>query len=98
MKNLKQVNHSTKYSYFYFYIDRTFSTGAYVGMVIGSIIFMAIIAGVIHAAYQKHKRTAVKDIIKAAYKEDIAQREKERNISAVAGNDVNVIITPVKYE
>ena len=67
-------------------------------MVIGSIIFMAIIAGVIHAAYQKHKRTAVKDIIKAAYKEDIAQREKERNISGVAGNDVNVIITPVKYE
>ena len=33
------------------------------------------IVGGIHAAYQKRQRTAVKDIIKAAYQQDIKLRE-----------------------
>ena len=45
-------------------------------MIIGGLIFLAMIAGIIHAAYEKHQRTAVKDIIKAAYQEDISMREK----------------------
>ena len=56
-------------------LDRSFSTGAYVGMIIGALIFISIIVGIIHAACEKHKRTAVKDIIKAAYEEDITMRE-----------------------
>lgn len=57
--------------------DRAFSTGAYVGIVIGSFLVTFMIIGLAHAAYQKRQRTAVKDIIKAAYQEDIKMRETE---------------------
>ena len=46
-------------------------------MVIGGLILLSMIGGIIHVAYEKHQRTAVKDIIKAAYEEDIAMREQE---------------------
>jgi len=55
-------------------LDRAFSTGSYVAMVIGSFLFAFMIAGGIHAAYQKKQRTAVKDIIKTAYQQDIKLR------------------------
>jgi len=57
--------------------DRAFSTGAYVAIVIGAFLFALLVIGLTHAAYQRKKRTAVKDIIKAAYKEDIKLRESE---------------------
>lgn len=61
--------------------NRSFSTGAYVAMIIGGLILFSIIIGVFHAAYEKHKRTAVKDIIKAAYQEDISMRERSRQMT-----------------
>lgn len=50
-------------------------------MIIGGLILFSIIIGVFHAAYEKHKRTAVKDIIKAAYQEDISMRERSRQMT-----------------
>lgn len=59
--------------------DRAFSTGAYVAIVIGSFLLSFMIIGLAHAAYQKRQRTAVKDIIKAAYQENIKlQKENEQ--------------------
>lgn len=48
-------------------------------MVIGSFVLLSMIFGILHAAFQRHKRTAVKDIIKAAYKEDIKMRDDKNS-------------------
>jgi len=63
-------------------------------MVIGCLIFVATTIGVIQAAYEKHKRTAVKDIIKAAYQQDISMRDS--NIQS--DDDMPNLITHAKYE
>ena len=59
-----------------FNLDRDFTTGGLVGIVIGCLILLAILGGLFHAAFQRHKRTAVKDIIKAAYQEDFLIQRK----------------------
>ena len=74
--------------------DRAFSTGAYVAIVIGSFLFVLMIAGLIHAAYQRRQRTAVKDIIKAAYQEDIKIRETDQKRPKVSFRSAAKLVVP----
>ncbi|XP_065679219.1 macrophage mannose receptor 1 isoform X1 [Hydra vulgaris] len=56
--------------------DREITTGGLVGIIIGCLILFAVLGGLAHAAFQRHKKTAVKDIIKAAYQEDFLTQQK----------------------
>lgn len=80
--------------FFFLSTDRAFSTGAYVAIVIGSFLFVLMIAGLIHAAYQKRQRTAVKDIIKAAYQEDIKIRETDQKRPKVSFRSAAKMVVP----
>ena len=74
------------------HLERAFSTGQIVGMVIGSLIFVSMASAIIYAGIKKQKRTQIKDIIKQAYEDDLTVREEKKKLISGASKP-RVVVT-----